>query len=139
MFLWNMYCKHKEVINYLIFGFLTTLLTLITYYLLTLTILDVQVPLELQLANIISWTIGFLFAYITNRKYVFQSKNDRVTGEFLKFLGSRLFTLILDMAIMYVFVTILKYDNRIIKLISQVIIIVSNYLLSKLIVFGKKK
>ena len=139
MHLWNMYCKHKEGINYLIFGFLTTMLTLFTYYLLTLMILDAKVPLELQLANIISWIVGFLFAYITNRKFVFQSKNKEVASEFLKFLGSRLFTLFLDMVIMYVFVSLMHFDNRLIKLISQVVVIVGNYLLSKLIVFVKKK
>lgn len=139
MRLWDIYCKHKEGINYLIFGFLTTALTLFTYYLLTLTILDAKVPLELQLANIISWIVGFLFAYITNRKFVFQSKNKQVTSEFLKFLGSRLFTLLLDMEIMYVFVSLMHFDNRLIKLISQVVVIVGNYLLSKLIVFVKKK
>ncbi len=139
MRLWDIYCKHKEGINYLIFGFLTTALTLFTYYLLTLTILDAKVPLELQLANIISWIVGFLFAYITNRKFVFQSKNKQVTSEFLKFLGSRLFTLLLDMGIMYVFVSLMHFDNRLIKLISQVVVIVGNYLLSKLIVFVKKK
>lgn len=138
MRLWEFYLKHKEGINYLIFGFLTTILSLMTYYLLTYTVLDPNDFLKLQIANVISWILGFLFAYVTNRKFVFQSKNKQVTGEFLKFLSSRIFTLFLDMGIMYIFVSLMHFDNRLIKLISQGVVIVGNYLLSKLIVFDKK-
>ncbi|MBQ2873648.1 MAG: GtrA family protein, partial [Bacilli bacterium] len=74
----NLYKKYKEIINYLIFGVLTTVVSLATYYLLVFTILDPNNPLELQIANIISWITCVTFAYITNRKYVFNSKNKNI-------------------------------------------------------------
>ena len=132
----KIYMKYKEKILYLFFGVLTTLISLLTYYILTFTILNVDNSLELQIANIISWITGILFAYFTNREYVFNSNNKNIK-EFIKFILSRIFTLLLDMLIMYVFVTKLKYNNIIIKLISQVVVIVTNYILSKLIVFKK--
>ena len=133
----NIYKKHREIINYLIFGFLTTLVSLITYYLLTITILDVEIDYELQIANILSWCIGVLFAYFTNRKYVFESRNEKKCKEFITFVSSRISTLILDMSIMFIFVSCLKYNDQIIKLVSQVIVIICNYLLSKIIVFKR--
>lgn len=133
------YEKHREAFNYLFFGFLTTLLTLITYYFLTMTILDANSGWQLQTANILSWIVGFLFAYITNRLFVFRSKNKNLYNEFFKFLSSRLFTLFLDMTIMFIFVTMLKFDNRIIKLVSQIIVILGNYILSKNVVFSNNK
>ena len=132
----KIYGKHKEKILYLVFGGLTTLISLITYYILTFTILNVNNPIELQIANILSWITGFTFAYFTNREYVFNSQNKNLK-EFIKFFLSRIFTLLLDMLIMYIFVTLLKYNDTIFKLVSQVIVIVTNYILSKLIVFKK--
>ena len=128
--------KHKEKILYLIFGGLTTLICLVTYYVVTNTILNPNIALELQIANILSWIIGFLFAYFTNRKYVFESKNAK-GKEFFKFLASRIFTLLLDMLIMYIFVTVLKFNNIIIKIVSQIVVILTNYILSKIVVFKK--
>lgn len=131
--------KYREIINYLIFGFLTTLVSLVTYYLLTITVLDATNSMQLQIANIISWVVGVLFAYFTNRKFVFDSKNMNKKKEFITFVTSRVSTLLLDMLVMFLFVTVLGYNDKIIKLISQVLVIVGNYLLSKLIVFRKDK
>lgn len=131
--------KHKEIIYYLIFGLLTTLVSLATYYLLTLTILNPNNPFELQIANIISWIVAVTFAYFTNRKYVFDSKNPSIIIEAIKFYSARLASLFLDMILMYILVTKMQYDDRIIKLVVQIIIIVANYILSKFIVFKNKK
>lgn len=128
------YQKHKEKILYLIFGGLTTLVSLITYYIITNTVLNPSVNYELQIANTLSWITGVTFAFVTNRKYVFNSKNDK-KREFIKFLTARIFTLLLDMLIMYVFVSVLNYNHLIMKVISQIIIIISNYVLSKIFVF----
>lgn len=133
----NLFSKYKEIIMYLIFGVLTTVISLIVYYLLTFTILDANNPLFLQIANIISWVAGVLFAYFTNRKYVFESKNTNKVKEFTSFVGARVATLILDMLIMGVGVTWLHFNDRVMKLISQILVIVGNYILSKLIVFKK--
>ena len=133
----NLYKKNKEVINYLIFGVLTTIVSLLVYYVLTFTVLDPEIAICLQVANIISWIISVAFAYVTNRKYVFKSKSKNVLKEIGSFVGTRFLTLIMDMVIMFVGVTVLKGNDKILKLVSQVLVIVSNYLFSKMFVFKK--
>lgn len=135
----NIYEKYKEIINYLIFGVLTTVISLIVYYGLTYTIINPDNAFMLQVANVISWIAGVLFAYFTNRKYVFDSKNENKLKEFSSFVGARITTLLLDMAIMGVGVSLLHGNDKIMKLISQVLVIVGNYLLSKIFVFRKRE
>ena len=135
----KIYKKYEELINYLIIGILTTIVSLATYYLLTLTILDANNKVYLQIANIISWLASVSFAYFTNRKYVFKVKNRSNIKECLNFYISRISTLLIDMIIMYIFVSRLKFDNKIVKLIAQVVIIILNYILSKFIVFKSSK
>lgn len=134
----ELFNKYKEIIMYLIFGVLTTVISLIVYYAITYTILNPNNSIYLQIANILSWIAGVLFAYFTNRKYVFESKNENKLKEFISFVGARVTTLILDMLIMGVGVSLLHGNDKILKLISQVLVIVGNYVLSKLIVFKKK-
>lgn len=134
------YCKkYQEIINYLIFGILTTVINLLTYYSLTFTILNPNKILCLQAANIISWIVSVMFAYITNRKYVFKSNNENIAREFLKFTEARIITLILDMAIMYLGVSIARFNDKIIKIVSQILVIISNYVLSKIFIFKNNK
>ena len=135
----NIYIKYKEIINYLIFGILTTIISLLTYYLLVYSILNPNKPIQLQLANIISWITCVTFAYITNRIYVFNSKNKYIIKEIIKFYSSRLSTLFLDMIFMYIFVTKLNLNDKLIKIIIQILIIILNYILSKILVFKSKE
>ena len=134
----EIYLKYKEIINYLIIGALTTLVSLLIYYSLTLTILNPDNALDLQIANVISWIGAVIFAYFTNRKYVFESKNKGMS-EIIKFFLSRFGTLLIDMGIMYIFVTKLNFNDKIMKIISQIVVIVLNYILSKFIVFKGDK
>ncbi len=129
--------KYKEIINYLIVGVLTTIVSLSTYYLLVFTILNPENSIQLQIANIVSWIVSVAFAYVTNRKYVFESKEKNKLKEAGMFFSARVLTLLLDMAIMFVGVTVLHLNDKIFKLISQVAITISNYLISKLFVFKK--
>ena len=133
----NIYKKYEEIINYLIIGVLTTIVSLISYYALTYTILDASKALELQVANVISWIVSVTFAYFTNRSFVFKSKNKINFKEVFSFYMSRVSTLLIDMGLMYIFVSLLSSNDKIIKLIVQVIVIVLNYILSKFIVFKK--
>ena len=135
----QLYIKYKEIINYLIFGVLTTILSLAIYYLLTFTFLDANNPIQLQIANALSWIAGVLFAYFTNRKYVFSSKDSNKIKEFSKFVTARITTLLMDMLIMFLGVTVLHGNDKIIKLISQIVVIVCNYIFSKIFVFKSKK
>lgn len=135
----NAYCKNEEMYNYLIVGGLTTLVSLITYYSCVFTILNPINPVELQLANIISWIIAVLFAYITNRLFVFKSKENNILKELTSFIGSRITTLILEIFIMFIFVSLLYLNDKIIKIFAQIIVLIGNYLISKLFVFKKDK
>ena len=129
--------KYEEIINYLIVGILTTLLSLLIYYLCVFTFLNPENAVQLQIANILSWISGVTFAYFTNRKYVFKSVEKNRLKEASKFITSRLLTLVLDMFVMFVGVTIFKSNDKIIKLISQVLVIIGNYIFSKIFVFKK--
>lgn len=131
--------KYEEIIRYLIIGVLTTIVSLATYYILVYTIFNPNIPLELQITNIISWIVSVTFAYFTNRKFVFKLKEKKSLKEAIKFYISRVSTLLVDMLMMYVFVSILKCNDKLIKLIVQVVITILNYILSKFIVFKNKK
>lgn len=133
----KLYEKYKEIINYVIVGGLTTVVALATYYICVFTFLNPENALELQIANVLSWIAGVAFAYFTNRKYVFNSNNPNKLKEAAMFTLSRLVTLILDMLIMGLGVSILKFNDKIVKLISQVVVVIGNYVFSKLFVFKK--
>lgn len=129
----------KEIILYLVFGVLTTVVSLAVYYASVLTFLNPDNAIQLQIANILSWIAGVTFAYFTNRKYVFESKEQNKIKEASKFVLARVATLVMDMAVMWLGVTILHGNDKIVKLISQVIVVVGNYVFSKLFVFTKKE
>ena len=134
----TLYEKYKELIRYVIVGLLTTVVSLGTYFLCTHTFLDPAKALQLQAANVISWVAAVTFAYFTNRSYVFQSQNKNMLAEAGSFFLSRVGTLLLDMGIMWVGATLLGVDDKIMKLVVQVVVTVANYLLGKLVVFRKK-
>ena len=138
----KLYKEHREIANYLIVGGLTTLVSLVVKYALLFTILDATNGIQLQIAVIISWIISVAFAYWANRKYVFESKSKDYLKEIGLFVSSRISTLLLDMFIMWFFVTLLKLNTQvwviIWTIISQILVIVLNYILSKFIVFKKK-
>lgn len=133
----KIYNKYKEIIHYLIVGGLTTVVSLGVYYIGVLTVLNPTVSLQLQIANVMSWVAAVTFAYFANRKYVFESCNNNIFNEAISFYVSRVSTLIMDMAIMFIFVTVLGFNDKIMKLMVQFIVTVVNYLLSKLFVFKK--
>ena len=110
----------------------------IVYYVAVFTFLDPENSVQLQIANILSWIAGVAFAYATNRKFVFESTEKNKIKEAGKFVMARVVTLAMDMLIMWLGVTILHFNDKIMKLISQVVIIVSNYVFSKIFVFRKE-
>lgn len=135
----ELFKKYEEIIRYLIIGVLTTVVSLCTYYLLVYTVFDPEKALELQITNIISWIVSVTFAYFTNRKFVFKKEEKANIKEASSFYASRISTLVIDMGLMYVFVTLLGFNDKIIKLVVQVVVIVLNYILSKFLVFNEKK
>ena len=131
--------KYREIISYLIVGVLTTIVSYGVYYVLTISLLNPNDKIELQIANIISWICAVAFAYFTNRKYVFKSKDDNILKESSKFCLSRVFTLLLDMLTMFIMVSTLHINDRVAKLVSQVLITIGNYIISKFFVFKKEE
>ena len=135
----ELYIKYKELINYLVVGVMTTVVSLVTYYGCVLTFLDPNSAIELQIANIISWVAAVTFAYFTNRKFVFESTESNMVKEAAKFYASRLSTLGMDMVIMFVGVTWLGFSDKIMKLVVQVVVTIANYVISKFLVFKKEE
>lgn len=124
--------KYKEQILYLVFGGLTTLINIIVFF-----ITNKVLNISWQISNILAWFFAVLFAYIVNRKFVFESKNENVLKEMISFFFFRILSLFIDMAVMFIFIDIIKLDSAISKLLVQFIIVVVNYIFSKLIIFKK--
>jgi len=82
----NIYHKYEEIINYLIVGLLTTVVSLATYFVCTSTFLNPQNKIELQIANIISWIFAVTFAYFTNRIFVFKSKSKNIGSQIVSII-----------------------------------------------------
>ena len=120
----------KELIAYIFFGVLTTAVNIITYFL----FVDVF-AVNYIISNIIAWFVSVLFAYITNRIWVFESKDDNIIKEIVLFYGGRVFSGAVDTGLMYLFIDILSIGDFISKIVIQVIVVVLNYVLSKLVVF----
>lgn len=127
--------KKNEMILYIIFGILTTLINIISYALFTRVIM-----LDTYISNIIAWILSVLFAYITNRKYVFKIDNNNTSKkikELFSFYGLRIVSLIIDMFIMYILINLINIDDLISKIITNIFVIVVNYLFSKYLIFNK--
>ena len=136
----NLYKKYQEIINYLIVGVLTTIVSIVTYFLFSL-ILDIENNILFILANVLSWICAVIFAYITNKKFVFNTTTSSKKEEikvFSMFVSSRITTLLIELAFMFITVKVILINDKIAKVIAQFIVIILNYVLSKLFVFKKK-
>ena len=130
--------KYGEIERYLIVGVLTTVVSLGTYYGCVFIFLNPENALQLQLANVLSWIMAVTFAYATSRIYVFQSKQENILREMAAFYSSRLLTLFMDMAIMFIMVTLCRVNDKLAKLVVQVVVTVANYVFSKIFVFRRE-
>ncbi len=135
----RLYKKHKEFIHYLIVGCLTTFVSMVIFYGSTLTFLDGNDAIELQIANVLSWIVAVAFSYVANRIFVFESKNPKILKEMLSFFSSRFATLLLDMGTMFVLATLLHINYNFSKIVAMVLVTVGNYVISKVFVFRKEK
>lgn len=132
----NLFKKYRSIILYVIFGGFTTIINFIIYLLCTRLIYLDTLP-----SNILAWLFAVLFAYLTNRKWVFESNINSKKGivkEIVTFYSCRLFSGLLDISIMFIFVSIIGFNDLIIKVIDNIIVIILNYICSKLLVFKSK-
>ena len=120
----------RELFWYVVFGVLTTVVNILVY-LLFARIFNVNYIYS----NIIAWFLSVLFAYITNRIWVFESKSSNIIKEASYFFAGRIFSGVLDTGLMYVFIDLLSFGDEFSKIIIQVIVVIVNYVLSKYVVF----
>ena len=120
----------RELILYVVFGAFTFFVNLISYFFFA-NILNINY----LVSNAIAWFLSVLFAYITNRTWVFESKSPKILKEMSLFFGGRIFSGAVDMVLMYTFIDLLVFNDSISKIVVQIIVIVLNYIFSKLIVF----
>lgn len=135
--IFNIYNQFKEQILYIVFGVLTTAINIVAFF-----VCSRLINLGLIPSNVIAWILSVLFAFVTNKIYVFNSKNYNfsvVLRELIDFTISRGATGILDLVLMYLFVSVIGIEDMISKIIINIIVIVLNYILSKLYVFKNKK
>ena len=136
--------KHRSVLLYVIFGGLTTLVDWgirFAFYAGFAEQME-QSPLLLHAFDVIAWIGAILFAFVTNRIWVFESKKRgfrAVTGELFSFAGGRVLTLLLQEALMFVFCTWLRFNEYVITVVAAVLVVILNYFISKFFVFRKKK
>lgn len=137
--IWDIYYKYEEIFNYLIIGVLTTVVSLVSYFIFS-KVLPIEKSLYFILANTLSWVLAVIFAYITNKIFVFKSntKGKEAYNEAIKFISSRIFSFLVDIIIMFILVKVLMFSNSLSKLIVQIVVLILNYILSKIIVFKKK-
>lgn len=131
----NFILRNKSIINYIIFGIITTLINIFAFALLYNFLGVPNAP-----SNVIAWVLAIAFAFVTNKLYVFGSKDksrSTMTREIFLFVLARLATGAMDLLIMYVAVDVLCQNAILFKIISNVIVIIVNYVFSKLLVFKK--
>ena len=129
------YYKNKEVLLYLFFGGLSFIVSISTY-----AFFNLVVGLSAVIANIWSWIITVMFAFLTNRVWVFASRTEGLKEFFkqmMSFYAGRILTLVIEEAILFIFIDLLGGNSILVKIVAQVIVIVLNYVISKLLIFKK--
>ena len=125
--------KYKDVILYLVFGVFTTVVNIVSYW-----VCAHVFGMSVMASTVIAWALAVFFAYVTNRTMVFHSSATE-KGEILKengsFFACRLGTGVVDWVIMFVFVNVLHFNDMIVKIAANFIVIVLNYVLSKFVIF----
>jgi putative flippase GtrA len=137
----ELYKKHREMISYLFWGGMAFLLSMVLFWLFTSRFGWGEVT-----SNNIDWIICVIFTFFTNKFFVFRSKTGSTKGffkEFVEFVAARLFTLLLEDAIIWLLCKKMGWQTEVLelaaKLIGQFVVIVTNYVLSKLWIFKKPK
>ncbi len=129
----NMLEKYKSILMYLFFGICTTIINIVTYWM-----FYISLDFPNVLSTIFSWIISVLFAYITNKLWVFESRSfgkKVLVREIATFFGARFISGIIDLAVMFLFVDMLLFPAIIIKFISNIFVVIFNYVASKVVIF----
>lgn len=129
----TLYKNYKDIIPYAVFGVLTTLVNIISYW-----ICAHPLGMPVMVSAVIAWILAVLFAYLTNRKWVFHSEADNskaVLKEIGLFFAARLGTGVIDWASMFIFVDLMSFNDVVIKTLANIVVIILNYVASKFLIF----
>ena len=132
----TLFAKYKQTILYLIFGVLSTIVNILTYAFCTRNL-----NIEFLISNWIAWIVAVLFAYITNKFFVFESKKINIKfliKELSSFVSCRLLSGIIEMILMYTMIRLMSLNDFIVKIITNVVVVILNFIFSKLIIFKNK-
>ncbi len=132
----NFINKNKRVLLYLIFGALTTLISFSVYYIFW----DI-LRLSATLSNVISWICAVIFAFLTNKPFVFESNNwssNVVAVELVKFVGGRLGSGVFESVMLLITVDLLSWNGILMKILASIFVVIINYVISNYFVFTKK-
>ena len=132
----TLFAKYKQTILYLIFGVLSTIVNILTYAFCTRNL-----NIEFLISNWIAWIVAVLFAYITNKFFVFESKKINIKfliKELSSFISCRLLSGIIEMILMYTMISLMSLNDFIVKIITNVVVVILNFIFSKLIIFKNK-
>ena len=127
--------KYQDILSYLFFGVLTTVVNFLVYYPLTN-----MLGMNATVVNVIAWAVSVSFAFLTNKPFVFKSHDwsaKVVFPELSKFIGTRLGSGALETLMIFLLVDCMAMDSNIVKIAVSVLVIVINYVGSKLLVFRK--
>lgn len=141
-FMWPFYTKNKAALLYLFFGALTTLVNVVASMVLMYSLPIDSDDVRATVSNVISIILAILFAYVTNKIWVFQSKTagaGKLFLEFARFVGGRMSTMVIEVGGVYLMFNILGIHFLVSKLVTQVIVIIGNYFISKFLVFNTGK
>lgn len=133
----SFYKTNKQLLLYLFFGGLTTLISIFVF-----TILHISFGINEHISNLFSWVFAVLFAFITNKGLVFNSKTTTFLDfilQMLKFYFGRLVTLGIEEIIIFIFITKLGFNSFAVKTTAQIVVIILNYIISKYFIFKNKK
>ena len=133
--------QSSEVIRYIFFGGMTTVVSWIAKLLWNIIFYqNTKYPTNLEnfILSLVCWTAGVIFAFFTNRKYVFEKTSQSFWQEAWKFVASRISTLVLDIIVMQVLCNVIGLDVFLSTLIAEVLVVIANYGLSKFFVFGNQ-
>lgn len=133
----DIYEEHREGMRYLVFGVLSTVVNILIF-----TVCKKAIGIGTVISNIIAWIFAVIFAYITNKLWVFDSKTSGTKDflrEIISFFGARVFTLFVETIFLKIVIDRLGFNETIMKIVSNIIVIIINFLLSKLIIFKNNK
>lgn len=128
----NLLKKYKQPLLYIVFGIATTLVNFLAYFLFS------KLSFDTAISTVLAWFLSVLFAFFTNRKYVFNAEKSGFLKQLFSFFSMRIATGVIDVSIMVLFVDVLEFNDLLIKLLSNILVIILNYIFSKFLVFKSK-